>query len=176
MTELNKNITDTDNNKAPPRPWQLLLLFPLFGPPIPALPLVFEIGSGDGKMLESILTLSYLVGAIPAALTALAAIMMELHKGVAGVMLCTIVGAISAFMFGGIGLTFYGSPFVAGVPLFAAFGAFAGFILALIFLPRDPEKEINNIMEDRDNHEKQSGQKSKLPYISDGVSIWKNKQ
>jgi len=154
MTELNKNITDTDNNKAPPRPWQLLLLFPLFGPPIPALPLVFEIGSGDGKMLESILTLSYLVGAIPAALTALAAIMMELHKGVAGVMLCTIVGAISAFMFGGIGLTFYGSPFMAGVPLFAAFGAFASFILALIFLPRDPEKEINNIMEDRDNHEK----------------------
>ena len=174
---LPTNITTTDNiNEKLSRPWRLLFLFPLFGPPIPALPLIFILGDGGDQFFTYTLTISYLVGAIPAALTALAAIMMKLHKGIAGVMLCTIVGAISAFLFGGIGLTFYGSPFMAGVPLFAAFGAFAGFILAIIFLPRDPEKEINNIMQDRDNHEKQSRQKSKLPYISDGVSIWKDKQ
>ena len=115
------------------------------------------------------------MGAIPSVLTALAAIMMNCRKNMVGVVLCTIAGAISAYLFGGIGLTFYGLPFMTGSPLFIVFGTFATFILALIFLPRDPEKEINNIMEDRDNHKKQSRQKSKLPYISDGVSIWKNK-
>lgn len=171
------NITTTNNiSEKISRPWRLLFIFSFFEPQIISLLLFFRMGGGSRDIFIYIMAKYYIVGAIPSALTALAAIMMNCRKNMVGVVLCTIAGAISAYLFGGIGLTFYGMPFMTGFPLFIVFGTFATFILALIFLPRDSEKGINNIVEDRDDHEKQSRQKSKLPYISDGVSIWKNKQ
>ena len=89
----------------------------------------------------------YIVGAIPSALTALAAIMMNWRKNMVGVVLCTIAGAISAYLFGGIGLTFYGLPFMTGSPIFIVFGTFATFILALIFLPTAEKRMAENTIQ-----------------------------
>jgi membrane protein len=133
---LPTNITTTNNiSEKISRPWRLLFIFSFFEPQIISLLLFFRMGGGSRDIFIYIMAKYYIVGAIPSVLTALAAIMMNWRKNMVGVVLCTIAGAISAYLFGGIGLTFYGLPFMTGSPLFIVFGTFATFILALIFLP-----------------------------------------
>lgn len=140
---LPTNITTTNNiSKKLSRPWRLLFIFSFFEPQIISLLLFFRMGGGNRDFFIYIIAKYYIVGAIPSVLTALAAIMMNWRKNMVGVVLCTIAGAISAYLFGGIGLTFYGSPFMTGSPLFIVFGTFATFTLALIFLPT-AEKHIS---------------------------------
>ena len=145
---LPTNITTTGNiNEKLSRPWHLLFIFSFFEPQIISLLLFFRMGGGNHDFFIYIMAKYYIVGAIPSALTALAAIMMNWRKNMVGVVLCTIAGAISAYLFGGIGLTFYGLPFMTGSPIFIVFGTFATFILALIFLPTAEKRMAENTIQ-----------------------------
>ena len=142
------NITTTGNiNEKPSRPWHLLFIFSFFEPQIISLLLFFRMGGGNRDFFIYIMAKYYIVGAIPSALTAIAAIMMNWRKNMVGVVLCTIAGAISAYLFGGIGLTFYGLPFTTGSSIFIVFGTFATFILALIFLPTAEKRMAENTIQ-----------------------------
>ena len=145
---LPTNINTTGNiNEKPSRPWHLLFIFSIFEPQIISLLLFFRMGGGNRDFFIYIMAKYYIVGAIPSALTALAAIMMNCRKNMVGVVLCTIAGAISAYLFGGIGLTFYGLPFMTGSPIFIVFGTFTTFILALIFLPTAEKRMAENTIQ-----------------------------